>query len=384
MTRTSRLEIAMICHPSIGGSGILATELGHELALLGHRVTFISTEAPFRLIEHHENIGFESVNPIEFPLFKHPDTTLPLINRISSLLVERSFDLIHAHYAIPNAAAAVIARALNPVQNTRILTTLHGTDVIQLGEKREYHHLIEQTLNASDAVTTVSDNLKRITQKQFQVNQPIHTIHNFYREREITESRENVRKELGVGDEPLAIHVSNLRQVKRIDLLLNIFAEACRENAALKLLIIAGGDFSPYESTVRDLGITDRVIIRHNVMEVQNYVEAADVGVYTSEYESFCLGILESMAHGLPVLAFDVGGIHEVMDSGKTGYLLPFGDGPAMVDKINVLCRNAALRKEMGNDARKRASELFNPTRIVDQYLDLYDEVLTMDSIKQS
>ena len=369
------MKIAMLCHPSVGGSGILATTLGYEIAELGHQVTFISTKTPFRLIEHHPNIQFDEVKPVDFPLFQHPDSTLPLISHLLQKTREEEFDIVHAHYAVPNAAAAVIAKKLSSDSRFKIMTTLHGTDVVKLGESPEYSEIIQTSLEGSDVVTCVSDKLKKLTQDKFSGINESQTIHNFYRKRKIEKNRETIRNELGLRDEKLVIHLSNLRKVKRIDLLLETFAKALKQTP-MKLLILGGADFSVYQDQVEALGLSDHLIFCRDVVHVQDYIEAADVGIFCSEYESFCLGVLECMAHGVPVVAFDVGGIPEVLDHGSSGYLQPFGETGQLANDLTELIRDNRLRLELSLHAKQRAESLFSPERAVERYLNLYQQLV--------
>jgi len=375
MGTVGNMKIAVLCHPTIGGSGILATMLGYELAERGHHVTFISTKTPFRLIESHANIRFDEVKPVDFPLFQHPDSSLPLINHLLNTAGNGSFDIVHAHYAIPNAAAAVIAKALMPESRFRIVTTLHGTDVVKLGQSHEYSSLIEQALMGSDAVTCVSENLKSLTQQTFPCIRSIDVIPNYYRRRRCLKSRAEVRKDLGVGEtDKLLIHLSNLRKVKRIDLLLETFSEALAHSVVpLKLLILGGADFfKDYEEKVESFGLSRHLIFCRDVIHVQDYIEASDIGIFCSEYESFCLGILECMAHGIPVVAFAVGGIPEVLQQGRDGLLCAFGDTVGLARDVVQLAQNDALRLQMGKTASVVAEEKFSPEAAVDQYEALY------------
>ncbi len=355
----------------LGAVESLRPSLGYELAERGHDITFVSTQTPFRLIEAHAHIRFEEVKAVDFPLFSHPDSTLPLINHLLNRTKTQSFDIIHAHYAIPNAAAAVIAKALSPESSFKIVTTLHGTDVVKLGRNPEYSDLIEKALLGSDVVTCVSDNLKQLTLQSFPRIKNPRTIPNYYRKRNVEKDRESMRKELGLGDEKLVIHLSNLRKVKRIDLLLETFAKA-RKQQAMKLLILGGADFSEYQETVDDLGLTEDVLFCRDVVHVQDYIEASDVGLFCSEYESFCLGVLECMAHRLPVIAFDVGGIPEVLEHGKNGYLRPFDDTDALSSDLVRIIQDDALRLSLASQAQEHAMHCFSPQRAVDLYEELY------------
>ena len=369
------LRIALLCHPTVGGSGILATELGHRLADLGHEVFIISERPPFRMQEDYPRVHFCESTPVEFPLFKSPDHTLPLATRIAEVCSHHEIDIVHAHYAIPHAAAAWIAKELIGEAAPPIVTTLHGTDIVYLGAMPEYRPLLQHVLEASDKVTCVSENLKRRTLSLFELKKDIEVIPNFFEPKPVTRSREEIRVSLGVGDEPLAIHASNLRAIKRVDLLLDAFLFSAPSHEG-KLLILAGADSSRIEPEIESRGLGDRVIVIEDVYEVDNYYAASDFTLYSSEYESFCLGILEGMRHGLPSISFDVGGIPEVVAHGETGYMFDFEDTRAMGQAIARFANDASLRKAMGLAARSRAMDRFSAETVVEMYLEAYRDLL--------
>ncbi|MGK0237711.1 MAG: N-acetyl-alpha-D-glucosaminyl L-malate synthase BshA [Candidatus Pelagisphaera sp.] len=370
------LRVALLCHPTVGGSGILATELGHRLADLGHEVFIISERPPFRMQDDYPRVHFCESTPVEFPLFKSPDHTLPLATRIAEVCSRHKIDVIHAHYAIPHAAAAWIARELIGVAAPPVVTTLHGTDIVYLGAMPEYRSLLQHVLDASNKVTCVSENLKQRTLSLFQLKKEIDVIPNFFEPKTVKRSRDDVRASLNIGDEPLAIHASNLRLIKRVDLLLDGF-EATAADHDGKLLILAGADSSRITLDIERRNLADRVIVVEDVYEVDDYYAASDFTVYSSEYESFCLGILEGMRHGLPSVSFDVGGIPEVVENGKTGYMVPFEDTEGLGQAIARLARDAPLRKRMGDAARRRAIEAFSADTVVQSYLAAYRDVLS-------
>jgi L-malate glycosyltransferase len=369
------LNIALLCHPTIGGSGILATELGHELAERGHEVFVISERPPYRLKNNHPRIHFCESTPVEFPLFTSPDHTLPLATRIAEVCRNHKIDVVHAHYAIPHTAAAWIAKQLIGAAAPPIITTLHGTDIVYLGAMPEYRALLQHVLEASDLVTCVSQNLKERTLELFELKKEIAVIPNFYEPRPVTQTRAAVRASLKVGDEPLALHASNLRSIKRIDLLLDGFRTALT-NQNVKLLILAGADSTKLEQSIAERNLQDSVIVADDVFDVDNFYAAADFTVYASEYESFCLGILEGMRYGLPSVSFAVGGIPEVVIDQETGFLTPFGDTEMLGQYIATLAGDKALRLSMGAKAKHRAIESFSAESVVSSYLDAYAKVI--------
>lgn len=375
MMDKERLRIALLCHPTVGGSGILATELGHKLAERGHEVYLISERPPFRFKQSHPNVHFCESTPVEFPLFTSPDHTLPLATRIASVCHDWEIDVVHAHYAIPHTAAAWIAAKLIGEAAPPIMTTLHGTDIVYLGAMDEYRPLLQHVLETTDRVTCVSRNLKERALSLFELNKEIQVIPNFYEPKPCSKSRIEIRASLGIGDEPLAIHASNLRSIKRIDLLLDAFAGSLASQET-KLLVLAGADSKRILPEIAKRQLEDRVVILDDVYEVDNYFAAADFTVYTSEYESFCLGILEGMRHGLPSVSWAVGGIPEVVVDQETGLLLPFGDVDGMSRAIDRLAGDAALRMRLGAKAEKRAAKEFSAERVVGQYEAAYRALL--------
>jgi L-malate glycosyltransferase len=369
------MKIGITCYPSVGGSGILATALGEELAKRGHEVHFFSYERPFRLPANVPRLHFHPVVINEYQLFKYPDYTLPLSVRMSEVSRDHGLDVLHVHYAVPHATAAILARSmLPPEQQPRVVTTLHGTDTTLLGSDPGYGPAIHHALTCSDAVTVVSDFLKVETQRVLGFAGPIEVIHNFFEPRKPRRSREEVRSELGLGEEVLILHSSNLRPVKRIDLLLETAARI-RPREAFKLLILAGGSFAPFSEEVHRLRLEDRIIVREKVSDIEDYLQAADLGLFTSESESFCLSILEAMCFGCPSVARGVGGIPEVVEDNASGLLVPADDAGALAHAVQSLVDDPARRVALGRAAQKRARELFSAEAIVPRYEGLYRRV---------
>jgi L-malate glycosyltransferase len=367
------LKIGISCFPLIGGSGILATALGSELARRGHEVYFFSYAQPVRLDLPQEGLHFHRVEFANNALFPCPDYTLPLAVKMAEVARSQQLDLFHVHYAVPHALAACLASQIVGPSAPRIVTTLHGSDTTLLGQDPDYRIAIEHALVHSDAVTAVSENLRNQTQEIFHLKRPIEVIPNFFTPNKPKRSREEVRRDLGLTDEFLVLHLSNLRPVKRIDLLLRTVAKS-KNRARLRLLILAGGPFDPYEPLLDELSLRKRVIVRQNTAVVDEYLAAADAGLYTSEYESFGLGILETVFYAKPVVAFRVGGIPEVI--GDSCPLYPFGDLTAAAAALDALIESPDLARELGERSRNRALERFSPDRIVPQYEALYRRVV--------
>ncbi|MBX9666181.1 MAG: N-acetyl-alpha-D-glucosaminyl L-malate synthase BshA [Candidatus Obscuribacterales bacterium] len=372
MTSGNPLRIGITCYPTIGGSGIIATSLGVGLAERGHEVHFISYERPFRLPENAPRIYFHPVAINSYGLFKYPDYTLPLSVEMARVSCKHQLDVLHVHYAVPHATAAILAHCmLPPDKQPRIVTTLHGTDTTLLGTDPGYGPAIHHALIHSDAVTAVSSYLKAESRRVLGFDGPIEVIHNFFEPKPATKSKAVMRQELGIGGEVMILHSSNLRPVKRINLLLESLA-MLRSFDDFKLVILAGGDFSPYLPLVQRLGLEDRLIVRENVIEIENYLQAADVALYTSESESFCLSILEAMFFGCPSVATAVGGIPEVVEDGVDGLLVASAEPSQIARAVQRLVDDVDLRKRLGKIARRSARAKFAADTIIPTYENLY------------
>ena len=369
------MKIGITCYPSVGGSGILATALGEELAQRGHEVHFISYERPFRLPLNMPRLHFHPVVINDYDLFKYPDYTLPLSVKMAEVSRDHQLDVLHVHYAVPHATAAILARSmLSPAPPPRVVTTLHGTDTTLLGRDPGYGPAIHHALTHSDAVTTVSEFLKRETQRVLGFAGPVEVIHNFFVPKQAKRAREAVRRELGLKAEALLFHSSNLRPLKRIDLLLETVARI-RPRESFRLLILAGGSFAPFTSYVQRLGLEDRVIVRENVSDVEDYLQAADLGLFTSDTESFCLSILEAMCFACPSVARRVGGIPEVMADNLTGRLVDGANADDLARAVESLIADPAKRLALGQAAKESAQKLFSAEAIVPRYEALYRRV---------
>lgn len=370
------MKIGIVCYPSVGGSGILATCLGEELAQRGHEVHFISYERPFRLPENAPRLHFHPVAINDYSLFKYPDYTLPLSVKMAEVSRDRGLDVLHVHYAVPHATAAILACSmLPPEQRPRVVTTLHGTDTTLLGHDPGYGPAIHHALSHSDAVTVVSNYLKAETRRVLGFDGPMEVVHNFFSPRPPRRSREEVRRELGLADnETMILHSSNLRPLKRIDLLLETIARI-RPRDSFKLVVLAGASFEPFVEDIQRLDLSDRIIVREKVNDIEDYLQAADLGLFTSETESFCLSILEAMFFGCPSVARRVGGIPEVVEDNVSGLMLPSDEPDSLAHAVECLIREPKRRLAMGLAARQRAGIHFSAKVIVPRYEALYHRV---------
>lgn len=371
------LKIAIVCYPSIGGSGIVATNLGNELAKLGHQVHFISYDRPFRIDLENKNIHYHRVQVNEYEVFRYPDYTLPLAEKIGMVNHDFGLDILHVHYAVPHATAALLAKDVAKSRKQKfpkVITTLHGTDITLLARDPNLDSIIKYSIEESCGVTTVSNSLKNDTKKILKISTPIEVIYNSYSPKPVTKTRKVVRKSLNIKDSDfLAIHISNLRPVKRIPDLLKIVAKTAPN---VKLLVLAGSDFTPFLPLVKKLKIQNRVKVIPSVKDIQNYINATDVGLYTSEKESFGMGILETMYYKKPVVASKTGGVPEVVLNEKTGFLVRIGDIKGFSKMLDRLASSPALAEKMGEAGFFRAQERFSNQKIVAQYLEYYQKVL--------
>jgi N-acetyl-alpha-D-glucosaminyl L-malate synthase BshA len=369
-------NIGITCYPSVGGSGILASALGEELARRGHEVHFISYERPFRIPPDAPRVSFHPVLINSYDLFKYPDYTLPLSVKMAEVSRDHRLDILHVHYAVPHATAGILALEMLPAaRRPKLITTLHGTDTTLLGADPGYGPAVRHALDRSDAVTAVSRFLEAETHRVLGPEGPIEVIPNFFSPRPVNRPRDAVRAELGLRGEVLLLHLSNLRPVKRIDRLLQTMARLAPE-VDCKLLILAGGDFSPFLESARQLGIADRLIVRQNVFDIEDYLNAADVGLFTSDSESFCLSILEAMAFGCPSVSTAVGGIPELVTDGTDGVLVRSGQPEDLAQAVASLVRDPARRAQLGAAAKVKAAHAFSADRVVAQYEALYARVI--------
>jgi L-malate glycosyltransferase len=339
-------------------------------------VHFVSYGPPFRLDLSAPNVRFHPVRINEYELFRYPDYTLPLSVALADVSREHRIDLIHAHYAVPHAVAAYLAREMLGRAAPRLITTLHGTDTTLMGKDPSYRPVVRHAIAASDAVTAVSAFLRDETRQIFDIDRPIDVVHNFFSPVAAKRSRASVRAALGIReDEVVALHMSNLRTGKRIEDLLRVVAAVARRDR-LRLLVLAGGDFTPFRALVESLGIARRVTVVGAVPDVEDYLNASDLGLYTSESESFGLSILEGMFHGHPILATRAGGVPEVVADGETGFLFAPGDIDGFAARLQAIVEAPERVRDMGQRGRARAEALFSADKIVGQYLDVYRRVL--------
>ncbi|MCX6640926.1 MAG: N-acetyl-alpha-D-glucosaminyl L-malate synthase BshA [bacterium] len=371
------MHIGISCYPTFGGSGVVASSLGAELAQRGHNVHIISYAPPVRLASYHPNLHFHKVEVTDYPLFEYPPYSLSLASRLVEVARSEKLDLFHVHYAIPHAVSAYLAQEMLREQRIPLVTTLHGTDITLVGNAPSFMPITRFILEKSDAVTAVSQYLKDETLKVFGVNREITVVPNFVRTDIFncarTESRRNTWAK---SDETIFVHISNFRPVKRIHDIIEIFSRV-RVKYPVKLLMVGDGpDRAKAERQAEELGLQNDVYFLGMQLDVAEILSIADVLLQPSETESFGLTALEASASCMPVICSDVGGLPEVIVQGETGFLLPVGDVEGMAQAALRLVADPALRRKMGKAGRERASALFNVERILQMYLQVYQSVL--------
>lgn len=370
------MRIGITCHPSAGGSGILATELGLALAERGHVVHFVSFEQPFRLLGFNQNVFFHSVDFVTYPLFRYPPYSLALTTKMAEVAEEHNIEIWHAHYAIPHAVCAILARDMMANgKRFQLVTTLHGTDITLVGTDPGFFRLTKYAMESSDAVTSVSHWLTEETQRAFKLDAPIRTIHNFVNLEKFA-NRKIERCNLAENGEKIVMHISNFRPVKRVTDVVRAFKKISDRVPARLIMVGDGPERLSAVGVARQLGITDRIKYLGNNESIEMILPCADLVFQPSEHESFGLVALEAMACHVPVLGTDSGGVREVVVNGQTGYLCEVGDIETMAARAIEVLTNEQLAKDMGMRGRKHAEQHFARDPIVDQYEGLYRELL--------
>ena len=370
------VKIGISCYPTHGGSGIIATELGKHLAAKGHEVAFISYETPIRLTDIPPRVSFHEVEVVEYPLLRHFPYTLALASRMADVARMKKLQILHVHYAIPFAAAAMLARQIVPELDLKIVTTLHGTDVTLVGNNPSFKPVTALTIENSDAVTAVSHFLKDRTFHEFAIKKPIEVVYNFIdTKRHVTipscVARYD-RTELAT-----IMHVSNFRAVKRVRDVVRIFARIAATMNARLVLVGEGPDSGAAFDEAQSLGVLDRVEFLGLVDDVLPILATADLLLLPSETESFGLAALEAMASGIPVIGSNTGGLPEVVEHGVTGMLASVGDVGTMADYALCVLRDSEMYTSFCKAARNRAERLFDCSRIIPQYESVYERVLS-------
>lgn len=377
------MKIGITCYPTYGGSGVVATELGMELAARGHEVHFISYALPIRLTELNgqpeiaRRIAYHEVEVMNYPLFDHPPYALALATKMAEVAEHYALDLLHVHYAIPHSVSAHLAQEMLAPRRLPVVTTLHGTDITLVGQDPSFLPITRFAIEQSDGVTAVSDYLRDITRREFKVQKPIEVITNFVNcDRYVPLWDPQRRQQYAPKGELLIGHLSNFRPVKRIPDVIEIFARVHAQLPARLLLIGDGPERTSAEYLVRQKGISDDVIFLGKQDAVYEKLSLLDLFLLPSDQESFGLAALEAMACEVPVIASDVGGLRELIHPGEDGCLLPPRDVDAMARCALDLLRQPERAREMGQRARRNARARFCSTLVIPRYEAFYQQVL--------
>ena len=372
-----KLKIGVTCYPTVGGSGVIATELGKSLAQRGHEIHFITSSMPFRLNRMVPNIFFHQVEVNSYSVFQYAPYDIALASKMAEVIKKENLDILHVHYAIPHAVCAVLARDMAG-QDVGIVTTLHGTDISVLGYDSSLTGAIRYGIEKSDAVTTVSESLKKQTMDLIQPNQKLETIYNFVDEREYTpHETSNVKSYFNIkDDEKVIVHVSNFRKVKHVDDVVSSFAYIRKEMPAKLILVGDGPEMNNIIKLVAYLGLENDVIFMGKQDNVSEIYAMCDLNLLLSEKEAFGLVLLEAMACGVPCIGTDIGGIPEVIIHGMNGFIVPLNDVEAVACFALKILTNSDLHKRMRTAAIQTIENKFHSSLIVSQYEKLYEKVV--------
>jgi len=379
------MRIGIVCYPTFGGSGVLATELGKALADKGHQVHFITYQQPVRLNEFNANIFYHEVRVTTYPLFDYPPYETALSSTMVDVMINHQLDLLHVHYAIPHASAAYLAKKIVEAQSGRVvpvITTLHGTDITLVGRDKTFAPVVAFSINQSDAITAVSENLRDETYRTFPIEKEIRVIYNFVDSRRFHKKPiDAFRKAIAPNGERILMHASNFRKVKRVQDVVRIF-EIVRRKMPAKLMFVGDGpERSGAESLCRELGLCDDIRFVGKQEQMEEILAIADLFLLTSDYESFGLAALEAMAAGVPVISTNAGGLPEIAIQGETGYLNDVGDIYGMSDNAIRILEDDAVLKQFKANAAAHAKN-FDIHRIVPQYEALYNRFLKPEPLQ--
>ena len=372
------MNIGIVCYPTYGGSGVVATELGKGLALKGHSVHFITYKQPFRLDSFHPNISYHEVSFENYALFQYPPYETALASRMVDVVQFEKLDILHVHYAIPHASAAYLAQQILKEKGIKIpfITTLHGTDITLVGKDKSFLPVVEFSINKSDGVTTVSHSLKKDTLDSFQIHNEIEVIHNFINlKRFLKIEKPHFRKLVAQDNERILIHISNFRKVKRAEDVIKMFNFLVREIPSKLLMVGDGPERQKCEELCRDLKICDNVKFLGKQEAVEELFAISDLMILPSESESFGLAALEAMACQVPVVSSNAGGLPELIVDGENGYMCNVGDVSSMAEVAKKILSSDQTLSEFKKNAYKTAQK-FDIEVILPQYENLYKKVI--------
>ncbi|WP_078596893.1 N-acetyl-alpha-D-glucosaminyl L-malate synthase BshA [Evansella clarkii] len=370
-------KIGITCYPTIGGSGVVATELGKALAEKGHQIHFITSSIPFRLENGSANIYFHEVEVNQYSVFRYPPYDIALASKMAEVAKREQLDILHVHYAIPHAISAFLAKEMVG-DHLKVITTLHGTDITILGHDPSLSDMIRFGIERSDVVTAVSRNLAEDTKQLLKIERDIETVYNCIDHRVYYPRRTtNLREEYGIGpSQKIIVHISNFRQVKRVSDVVKVFFEVQKKLDAVLLLIGEGPDLPVVNELAKRLGISSRIKFLGNQRRVADLLAMSDLKLLLSEKESFGLVILEAMACGVPVIGTNIGGIPEVIKHGESGYICELGDIEDIAGKSINLLTDDKLHSRMSENALRTAQVDFHQDKIVSHYERIYQEAI--------
>jgi N-acetyl-alpha-D-glucosaminyl L-malate synthase BshA len=380
------MNIGITVYPTYGGSGIVGSEIGRELALRGHNVHFIASALPTRLTELNERVHFHEVEMMSYPLFEHQPYTLALATKMATVARSENLDLLHVHYAIPHSISAILAReSLKPKRLLPVITTLHGTDITLVGADRSYLPITRYGIQQSDGITAVSKFLKQATIETFDFDE-IEVIPNFIcpdQYKRLDDSA--LRDELAPGGEKLLVHVSNFRPVKRPIDCVEILAKVLDGGAKARLVMVGdGSERSAVHHRARQLGVLDETMFVGKQAKIADYLGVADVFLLPSEQESFGLAALEAQACEVPVVASRVGGVAEVVSDGESGFLSDVGDTGKMSKDVLRFLSDEQLQRDFGTRGRELAVSRYSSDKIITQYIEFYEKIISQSQLKHA
>jgi L-malate glycosyltransferase len=372
-----KMKIGITCYPTVGGSGVIATELGKMLAEKGHEVHFITSSTPFRLSRNYPNVYSHQVDVNSYSVFQYAPYDIALATKIAEVIKNEQLDLMHVHYAIPHAVCAILGRDMAG-SDIGIVTTLHGTDITVLGTDSSLKEAIRYGIEKSDVVTAVSNSLRDQTYDMITPDKSIQTVYNFVDEREYhLMDASRLKKEFGIReDEKVLVHVSNFRKVKRVSDVVDTFYRVQKKMAAKLLLIGDGPEMNRVIQQARELGIEEQVLFlgkRDNLAELYNM---SDLKLLLSEKEAFGLVLLEAMACGVPCIGTQIGGMPEIIENGKNGYLVELGDAEQAAERALEVLTNEGLHQQLKKGALETVENRFHSTSILKQYETIYEALL--------
>ena len=380
------MRVGITCYPTFGGSGAVATELGIELAKMGNCVHFISYGLPFRLNKFYKNVIFHEVEVMSYPLFKYPPYTLSLNVKMSEVIESEKLDILHVHYAMPHATSAYLAQKIAGEDRIKFITTLHGTDITLVGKHHSFFEITKFSIENSNGITCVSEYLRRLTLQTFNIKRQMKVIYNFV-DTEKYKKDERIIKKMKAGenngfdssfiekDDLVISHISNFRPVKRIQNIIKAFCRISREVKSKLLLVGDGPEVSRCRTMAEKLGLIDKIYFTGIQENIVPLLSLSDIYLLPSKSESFGLSALEALSCSVPVIGTNVGGLSEVVEDGKSGFLIDPDDADEIAESsLRILC-DLNLRQSMSEEARKRAL-LFDSRVIVPKYMDYYNEIL--------